>query len=277
MSVILSKKIEKYKVNIEIYNSAREVVEDCKKRKITDSNFRDISKGGFNKSWEGVDSYDEALELLDKGYQPTVDKMRTLLKENISGESKRIKFENNIVGAVPIVPLAMMGVPNNMIDMKMKPIKCKVLDVYYDMTCSSGTDPEDIIKNGQKMLGAILELEKKGYKFNLYGMQTYCGDGGMDVLAVKIKSANQPLDLKRISFPLTHSAYFRVIGFDWYSKFPKGRYHWGYGCALYFEKRTKSERDAFVKKLFGNNATYICGSEILYSGQKDVEKMINNK
>ena len=156
-----------YKVMVESYSSAMNVVNDCRQRSITDSSFNDKSKQDFG-SWEGVDSYEEALDLMKNGYQPVVDTLKTKLNANKMGERKRISFQNNIVGAVPVVPLAMMGVPNNMIDMKMKPIKCKVLDIYYDMTCSCGTKSKDIIENGRKLLSAIIQLEKEGYRFNLY-------------------------------------------------------------------------------------------------------------
>ena len=188
---------------------------------------------------------------------------------------KRISFQNNIVGASPIVPLALKGVPNCMVDMKMKPIKCKVIDVYYDMTCSCGTNSDDIIKNGQKMLGAILDLEHQGYRFNLYAIQTYSDTKSVDLLAVKIKSSNQPLDLRRMSFPLTHTAFFRVIGFDWYSKFPKGTYRGGYGCALGYEL-SNSEIKEFSRAMFGDNAVYFVGKNILHNDEEYIKEVLKD-
>lgn len=276
MSVIVEKSIKagskKFRVVVEKYNSAVEVSEDCKTRAITDECFDNMSKKHLG-SWDGVKSYDEALELMRNGYQPTVEKLRERMKVSKMGDGKRISFVNNIVGAVPVVPLAMMGVPNNMVDMRMKPIKCKVLDVYYDLTCSCGVDSDDIIRNGQKVLGAILELEKQGYKFNLYAVQTYSGDDDVDVLCVKIKSSSQPLDLKRMSFPLTHTAFFRVIGFDWYSKCPKAKYRSGYGRGLAYRLNNK-ECDEFAKKVFGDNALYISGKQILYENEEYLKEVL---
>lgn len=246
---------------IEKYDSAKEVADDCKTRPITDSRFDDYTKEKLN-SWHGVESYDQALNLLSYGYQPTVEKMKESLKVSVMGEIKRISFQNDIVGFAPVVPLAMMGVPNNMINMRMKPIKAKVIDVYYDMTCSSATKSDAIIKAGQNILGAIIELEKQGYRFNLYGVQSYTDGNSADILAVKIKSSNQPLDLKRISFPLTHTAFFRVIGFDWYSRCPKAKYRYSYGHAAYFEFMSDDELSEFGKEVFGKNAVYISAMKI---------------
>ena len=217
MSTIVDKKPKKFKkFHIERFDSAMEMAQTCKTRPITDSRFDDKSKGTFG-SFEGVSTYQEALDLLNGGYQPTVDAMRGVFKAGIQGNGSRFAFQNSVVGFAPVVPLALKNVPNSMIGMTMKPIKCKVVDVYYDMTCSCGTDSKDIIEAGRKLLSAVIELERQGYRFNLYAVQGYNDNAGCDMAVVKVKSATQPLDLKRISFPLTHTAFFRVIGFDWYS------------------------------------------------------------
>lgn len=266
---IIEKKIttsshKNYKVLVENYNSAREVADDCKRRPITDIRYHDYDKERLEK-WHGVKTYDEALNLLSNGYQPTVDKMRDAMKATVASELKRISFQNDIVGFAPIVPLAMMGVPNNMLNTRMKPIKAKVIDVYYDMTCSAKTKPEEIIRAGQALLGAIVELENQGYRFNLYGVQSYSEKDSADILTVKIKSSNQPMDLKRISFPLTHTAFFRVIGFDWHGRCPKTKYRDGYGRATYFEFYG-DELNEFGKAVFGNNSVYLSATKILMHG-----------
>lgn len=281
MGRITEKKIttkhHKMKVVIEHYDSAQQVVEDCRKRNITDDMFENMQKKNIRKGWHGVDSYDEALEFLSKGYQPTVEKLKESLKNNKIGSGKRITFKNDIVGAVPVVPLAIMGVPNNMVNTRIKPIKNKIIDIYYDMTCCCGTSPEDIIKNGQKVLSAIVDLEQKGYAINLYAVQSYSGSEDADMLCVKVKSSSQPLDLKRISFPLTHTAFFRVIGFDWYSKCPKAKYRGGYGQALGYRVENKDEQKEFARQAFGENATYILGTEIMDIEEKHLHEVLTNE
>lgn len=279
MSTLFSKTVntsshKNYKVNIERYESAQEVVAHCQSRPITDSSFDDKSKESFG-SWEGVESYDEALDLLKNGYQPTVDQLQGAVKANKLADGKRISFMNDIQGFAPIVPLALKGVPQSMINMTMKPIKCKVIDVYYDMTTNCGTGSETIIENGQKLLGAIIALEKQGYKFNLYAVQTYSGEKDADMLIVKVKSSNTPIDLKRISFPLTHTAFFRVIGFDWYSKTPHGKYRSGYGRALRYRFSTKELAD-FATQVLGKNALFLSGRAIQDNSEEHIKEVLTN-
>lgn len=274
MSTIINKKSEGMKFHIERFASAMEVVDVSNTRQNTDSRFEDIpSEGGWG--WRGCKSWDDALDMMRNGYQPTVEKLKYLLKASVSGTGKRITFQNNIVGYAPIVPLALKGVPNNMIDTRIKPIKCKVIDVYYDMTVSCGVESDDIIKNGQKLLGAILELEAQGYAFNLYAVQTYTDDNSCDMLCVKVKSSSQPIDLKRISFPLTHTSFFRAIGFDWYGKVPGGKYRSGYGRGLSYGKSTE-ETGRIIKDLFGQNAIYIACAKIIKDDVKHIKGVLEN-
>ena len=279
MAVNFQKKVAAFKnrnVNVEVFDSANEVVEVNARRERTSSIFYDMSNPReIDSKWTGVESLDEACNLMRTGYQPTVDKMKTGIKANVQGQGKRISFFNDIVGYAPIVPLALLGVPSSMQNSYMKPIKAKVLNIYYDMTASNGTKKEEIIEAGQKLLAAIMELEMQGYKFNLYAIQTYWEDSykGADMLCTKIKSSNTPLDLKRISFPLTHTAYFRVIGFDWYSKTPNGKYRTAYGRALGYDFNEKQMQDGF-KELFGKNCVVFSCAKILKEDKEHFKNVI---
>ena len=262
---------------IESYNSTADVVSDCKARKITDGRFDDMQDGlgGHSKDFCGVDSYEQALQFLEEGYQPTVEKLKTGIKSNLQGQGKRISFHNDIVGYAPIVPLAILGVPNSMINSHMKPIKAKVIDIYYNMTVGWGTESEDIIKAGVKLLRAIISLEQQGYRFNLYAVQNYYRDNKCYMLKVKVKDAMQPIDLKRISFPLTHTAFFRVIGFDWYSKCPEAKYLGGYGRSLDYDF-SKERMENAMKEVFDGNAVWFGCVKIIKESEAYIKEVLEN-
>ena len=272
MSTIMNKKTNGFRFHIEKYDSAIEVVEKCNSRERTDSNFHDMKNHNIS-NWHGVKSYEQALDYMKNGYQPTVDSMRGIFKANRNGEGTRFSFQNQIQGFAPVVPLALKGVPNCMVNMTMKPIKAKVIDIYYDMTASCSVDSDDIIKAGQTLLGTVIEMERQGYRFNLYAVQSYTDSTSADMLMVKIKNASQPLDLKRISFPLTHTAFFRVIGFDWYSKVPDGKYRCGYGCAL-THSISRKKAEEYFKEMFGKNALYFSAKEIIGGGKDYVKREV---
>lgn len=265
-------------INVEVFDSPQEVVHASCKRSVTDRSFHDFDNGYTpDKSWSGVGSFQEALDLMKFGYQPTVDKMKVGIKANLAGQSKRISFFNDVVGFAPVVPLALQGVPNCMQNSYMKPIKSKVLNVYYDMTVSCTISQDDIIKAGQQLLSAIMELEMQGYRFNLYAIQSYFAVGrGADVLCTRIKSSNTPIDLKKISFPLTHPAYFRVIGFDWYSKTPKGKYRSMYGHALGYDFGEEKMQSGF-KEIFGESCVVFSAAKIIGNDKEHFKNVIVGK
>ena len=279
MGVIREYKVANgYKIMCERYNSAAEVVNDAKTRKITNSRFNNmaVNLGGQGSNWCGVKNYEKALKLLSEGYQPVVEKLKAEIKANVQGNAKRVSFRNDIVGYAPVVPLAVMGVPNAMMNSHMTTIKTKVIDVYYDGTFRSGVKSDDILKTGAKVLSVIIALEQQGYRFNLYQAQGYADGEDCDMLVVKIKDAAQPLDLKRVSFPMTHTAFFRVIGFDWYSKTPRGKYRSAYGHALVNEDRVKGKIDDIAKTMFGENAIYISGEKLRQEGSR-AEKYLKER
>lgn len=263
---------------IESYNSAAEVVQDCKTRKITDSRFnnmQDGTLGNHDAKWCGVDSYEQALDFLENGYQQTVEKLKIGMKANLQGQGKRITFHNDVVGYAPIVPLAIQGVPQAMLNSTMKQIKAKVVDVYYNMTASCGTDSEKIIAAGVKLLSVIVSLEQQGYRFNVYAIQNYYDRGTCYTLKVKVKDAMQLVDLKRISFPLAHTGFFRVIGFDWYSKCPEAKYLGGYGHSIDYDF-TQERMSKTAKEIFGDNAVWFGCSKIIRENEEYIKGVLEN-
>ncbi len=109
-------------------------------------------------------------------------------------------------------------------------------------------------------------MEMCGHKINLYMCEAFAGEAGADLLCIKTKNSNSPLDLKRISFPLCHTAFTRVICFDWYSKFPLGVYRKRYGTTL-INAVGKENADRLMKKLFGPASLLATYEELKTGGE----------
>ena len=261
------------KLNIELYTSANQIVDDLQVRVRTDSRFKSDVYG--NPSWVGANR-EQTYKMLREGYQPVVDKMKSSVKFTAGGIKKRTQFFNSVEGFAPIVPNAIISLPNSMVTSRTKPIKTKVLDVYYEMTCSSGVESRDLIAAGTKLLSAIMEMEAQGYRFNLYVVQDYYAPGeGCDMLCLRVKTASQPFDLKRMSFTMAHTAFFRGIGFEWYEKFPKGTYRYGYGCSISYQKSQRHIQNEF-RRLFGNNVIFFAATQIMREDDAYLKGVLTN-
>jgi hypothetical protein len=261
-------------IHAEIYTSAMDVASDCQSRPVRISDYA-VEQHYSDKEWYGVSTYQEAIDLLEGGYQAAVTDLQKAIAADPHTEP-RISFQNNIQGFIPVVPLMLLNVPNNMIDVTMRPLKSKVIDLYYDMTACSGHSAKEFIDAGTMVLSTIVSLEKQGYRLNLYAVQSYTRDNKVDFLCIKLKSSDRPTDIKRISFPLTHPAFFRVIGFDWQGKSPITRFvGWGRGHDL-LKDYTNEDVQCMANAMFGNNSVYISGVNIMEHGhtQKDIQEIL---
>ena len=95
------------------------------------------------------------------------------------------------------------------------------------------------------------------------------------MLKIKVKDSAQPIDLKRMSFPLTHTGFFRVIGFDWYSKCPDAKYISCYGHSLDNDFSNETMQKT-AKEIFGNNAVWFGCTKIIKESDKYVKEVLEN-
>ena len=262
------------KFMVERFESASDVVRMANRRKITDDRFEDKQLADLRESWDGVSSWDEAVNLMTFGYRPFVERLQKKLDFKGKGDGKRIAFRNDVVGFAPIVPLAIMGVPNNMMNTYMKPIKNKVVSIYYDKTASWKHDPEEFEPAGMKLMSVLIDLEMQGYRFNLYVTQSYTSKS-CDMLCVKVKDSNSPLDLQRLSFPIAHPAFFRVIGFDWYSRCPQATYRSAYGHALAYEYSDDAINKGF-DEIFNEKCVVFLGSRLIDMSEEHIAEAITS-
>ena len=256
-----------YKINIETYDSTAELVAQNARRKITSSKFKDVKKTSFSSDFEGCRDYDEACSLLRDGWTSGVARLQKAIGEVRPPRRKAFEFRVDACGFAPIVPSALLGLPNSMMTSIATVKRTKTISILYDMTLSCFNEPPVFEKNGAALLKVVLQLEQQGYRVELNVIQGYTDENSADCLVVRVKNANQFLDLKRISFPVAHSAFFRAIGFDWYSKFPIGTYRDAYGKAFCYaigdaDFYNGDEFQELIEKAFGNNSIYISGVDI---------------
>lgn len=243
-----------YRVSVEIYDSVTRMIVDLRKREITDVRFHDRQRERLNADWTGVKSYGQALGLLEDGYTPAV---RQIYDEIMVKGGRRIKGRNSgaetgtsVAGYQPVVPLALYGVPDSMLLRKTARNEARVLNLFVDTTCSSSMTIQNMALCGMQLVKLLCNLEMCGHKINLYVCDGFAAEASADLLCIKVKNSNTPLDIRRVSFPLCHTAFQRVIAFDWYARFPAGVYREHYGVTL--DKVLGEKGSArIIKRIFG--------------------------
>lgn len=160
-------------------------------------------------------------------------------KPKRTADTIRPQYFNSPVGYSPNVPNAIMGLPNSMISSRTEPKKTKVIDVLYDAGFSANVKPKQIAEFGNRVLNYIQKLEKLGYRVRLSIFITFSEEYSDKFYACKIqlKNERQPLNLKRVAYPLISSGMLRMLFFDWLETCPESEYIVNYGIPLY--KKTK--------------------------------------
>jgi len=161
-------------------------------------------------------TFSEAFDLLDKGDAKRAAMIKAegeILNEAQGGTMPKIEI--SVYGCIPSVPNYLRGVPANMMRVVREPRRNPIIDVYVDTGISYRTKLKDAAIATAKIANVITAVEMSGVRVNLYAVfgthESYDYAG----FAVKIKEANAPLNLLNIAFPMTNSAFCRVVSLHW--------------------------------------------------------------
>lgn len=173
----------------------------------------------WNDNWAGTKTFDEAIELLKNGWSDISEKINkkiSISKDKLQSD-KVFKNVLSVCGYQPIVPLYLQGVPNNMVCKKQKVLKNKIITINKTLSASSAVSSERLINENIKCFQIIKRLESSGYRVNLNLLIS----GGLVCVKIKLKSANERLNLSKLTFPLIHTAMLRRLYFRFTEVYPR--------------------------------------------------------
>lgn len=217
---------------VESFQSFSELLQTNDTRKNNFGYNREIDGRGFD-----FGTYQQAVDML-YDYDKHLQKFKTSLKNIDKQKTVDVKKTKSVVGVQgfqPIVPNALMGLPNSMIGTQVVSKKSKILNVVIDGTYPYNTSSTEVANHFSKSLAYLVGLEKQGFRVRISLMFLFANNhqGQVHVCKILLKSENQPIDLKRLMFPLTNLGSFRLFGWDWYERLPLANYMAGYGQAIY--------------------------------------------
>lgn len=186
--------------------------------------------------------FEEAMNLLENGWYEEAQKIEKEL--NLSNknmfEKDDIKFIQSVAGFHPIVPNYLMGLPDCMVSSKIVPRKQKVVTLNLSISFSCVVSTKEIEEVCLKAFRIVKEIESKGCRVNFnifYSGKAYESEIGKInycVIKLKVKSANERLNVSKVCFPAIHPSMLRRILFrvvETSEVFTK-RYTSGYGTPL---------------------------------------------
>jgi len=179
-----------------------------------------------NEYFTKTKNFDEAVQLFKNGWSDMAGKLVQKLKviESKTQPMMKPRSKLDVCGYQAVVPLYLQGVPNNMINKKMVPVKQKVITLNKSIDYHGGVGADAIIEESIKAMQIIKKLEAQGFRCNLnlvLGSTAGYGHSKKQfVMKVRIKSANEKLNISKLAFPLVHPSMLRRLFFRFIEVYP---------------------------------------------------------
>lgn len=200
-----------------------------------------------NERFTGTKNYAEADNLLRNGWDQGAKNLTAKLKiANMSNHTKDVKRAvNDIVGFQVNVPRYLQGIPTNMINKRSVKQKQKIITLVKSVAYAAFVSKEHIMEDSVKFLQIVQEIEKQGIRVNVYVAWSSITGNEQVFYKVKIKGANERLNLSKMAFPLIHPSFLRRICFKVIENEPGLQNHWGSG---YGRPADRSQYDRVLDK-----------------------------
>lgn len=156
----------------------------------------------------GTSSYAAAERLLDYGCPDIAEKLaKTVCK------AQKIELKNSFVrqqaGFVPVVASWLCGDPQSMLAVKRQRRQARVIDAYMCCSYNCSVSAEVIIRAQSRALSIVRGLEESGLRVNLWAFFAVAGSGRDFAFYLRLKKAEEKLNILKLSYPLCHPSFLR--------------------------------------------------------------------
>jgi hypothetical protein len=165
----------------------------------------------------GTSNHAEAVKLARFGWPEGLARMNRNVAAvaSLPALSRAPSYTMDVAGAFPLAALAAAGDPACMFDFA--PVSDRVRPIvrlYVNTTASHYYTESEIFNYGSGLVGIIDALESDGYRVELTTVTSAVAHNNDRCLfTVRIKDAQDSVDLDRMAFCLAHPSFFRRIMF----------------------------------------------------------------
>ncbi len=166
-------------------------------------------------------TFTDAYSMLTEGWyegSKKLEKHLTLEKGSTLNKLER-KFVQDVVGFQPIVANYLMGIPKSMVNSKMVMRKEKVVTLNYCASFSGAVSANTIEENCITAFRIVKAIEAAGTRVNLNVFYAGCvcdyqtSTKRYNLIKLRIKGANERLNIAKMAFPMVHPSFLRRILF----------------------------------------------------------------
>ena len=172
------------------------------------------SSGTFQEDWTGTSTFEKAVDLCRIGWPEGRKRLMTAMAEAQGSPRMSPSIVMDVAGAYPIAALAAAGDPCSMVDLS--PVEDRVrpiIRLVVQRGGSSAYSAEEFMNYGAAVLSYIEGLEAEGFRCEIVASFAASLKGMDHMLGVTVKRAEEPIEMDRMAYVLTHPAFFRRIAF----------------------------------------------------------------
>lgn len=204
----------------------------------------------------GTKNFEEAINLLKYGDSYQIENFRFLKKsfDNLlNSKINRNQEFNYYIGYAPNVKAYLEGSPLNML-YKERRKETKVLDIYFNCSCSAKTDILAIYNRGAITLSFIDYLERIGYFVSLHLTEMSYASQEKFYVEFNLKNYGMRVNISKLCFPMCHSSFLRRCIFRLQEVTPDITEKWRFGYGRPCEKKMM---DGWLSDIFKIKDNYI--------------------
>lgn len=238
-----------------------------------------------NYKFTQTNNYEEATKLFKDGWtsmaQDITKKLKVIQNQVVDAHVQKVLYD--VVGFQASVPRYLQGIPTSMVNKKLVPVKQRVITLDKDISYNNGITTAQIIEASVQTLQLIKKIEAQGIRVNLNLVWGITAGDTKEVVKIRLKSANERLNISKLTFPLVHPSMLRRLCFRYLEVAPTitNSYTWGYGSPMDGSQLKTYCKDEYVlPRLFDGNLatlgdlTSICNlTDQIVNGKNDAVKI----
>lgn len=167
-------------------------------------------------------------------------------------------FSTDVYGQHVIVERYAAGHPKAFSCKRVQPRRRRSVNVFYDIACAASTPVNQRIESGSIVLAVADALDKMGYEVALtlsiakFGGNSMADDPTL-LMEVALKNYGEPLNPKRLEFPLAGKPVLFHLGALWAHRFPgaPSDYNGTEGYPLSYDRNRVKKMCAYAEKNHG--------------------------
>lgn len=218
-------------------------------------------------------SYKDAIKIAEDGWNEGAEKInKGIDKIHAIGKGYTIVPKYEVAGESVEIGRYLTGDPECMQEWEIvETVGHKVVDIYFNVVSSGGYSTDSLINYGTAVLSIIDYLESIGIRVNLYSYFSVENNSSGEnfIVIVKVKAANEALNLPTCAFAVAHPSMQRRFMFKVEEIIP-GFHSYGYGKVQEHETKLWAAEGSIIFQSINNTG-------MSWNNPGDVDKFLATK